>query len=133
MKTSFPVLICGNGTANGVPGNLLGPAAAVLDRATSQLKTACLESLGGAVNAPSRQWFIDRTPPGLRERITAPTMITQGTVDTLFGPSEAVANYSVAARQGRAGEDALVLRRARRRARRRPARKATSGAPDCVA
>ena len=93
MKTSFPVLICGNGTANGVPGNLLGPAAAVLDRATSQLKTACLESLGGAVNAPSRQWFIDRTPPGLRERITAPTMITQGTVDTLFGPSEAIANY----------------------------------------
>ncbi len=93
MKTSFPVLICGNGTANGVPGNLLGPAAAVLDRTTSQLKTACLESLGGAVNAPGRQWFIDRTPPGLRERITAPTMLTQGTVDTLFGPSEAVANY----------------------------------------
>jgi len=93
MKTSFPVLICGQGTAAGVPTNLLGPAAAVLDRASGQLKVACLESLGGAVNPPSQQWFIDRTPPGLRERVTAPTMLTQGTVDTLFGLSEAVANY----------------------------------------
>jgi len=100
MKTPFAVLICGHGTASGVPVSLLGPAAAVLDRAASQLKTACLESLGGAVNAPSRQWFIDRTPSGLRERVTAPTMLTQGTVDTLFGPSEAIANYQVLRRKG---------------------------------
>jgi ABC-2 type transport system ATP-binding protein len=95
MKTAFSVLICGHGTATNVPGNLLGPVAAVLDRAASQLKTACLESVGGAVNEPSRQWFADRTPPGLRERVTAPTLLTQGTVDTVFGLSEAVANYRV--------------------------------------
>ena len=107
------MLICGNGAANGVPGNLLGPAAAVLDRTTSQLKTACLESLGGAVNPPSRQWFIDRTPPGLREHINTPTLITQGTVDTVFGPQRGRRQLQVAAQQGRAGEDDLVLRRAR--------------------
>ncbi len=95
MKTSFAVLICGHGTANGVPGNLLGPAAAMLDRAAWELKTACLESLGGAVGAPGRQWFSDRTPPGLRERVNVPTMLSQGTVDTVFGLSEAVANYRV--------------------------------------
>jgi len=95
MKTAFSVLICGHGTATNVPGNLLGPVAAVLDRAASQLKTACLESVGGAVNEPSRQWFADRTPPGLRERVTAPTLLTQGTVDTVFGLSEAIANYRV--------------------------------------
>jgi ABC-2 type transport system ATP-binding protein len=95
MRTSFSVLICGSGSANGVPGNLIGPAAAVLDRAASQLKTACLESIGGAVNAPSRQWFVDRTPPSLLQRITAPTLLTQGTVDTVFALSEAVANYHV--------------------------------------
>jgi ABC-2 type transport system ATP-binding protein len=95
MKTPFPVIICGSGAANGVPQNLLGPAAAVLDRAAGQLKTACLESLGGAVNPPSRQWFIDRTPPGLRDRLTVPTLLTQGTVDTVFGLSEAVSNYRV--------------------------------------
>jgi ABC-2 type transport system ATP-binding protein len=95
MKTPFAVIICGHGAANGVPGNLLGPAAAVLDRADGHLKTACLESLGGAVNPPSRQWFIDRTPPGLREKINIPTLITQGTVDTVFGLSEGVSNYKV--------------------------------------
>ena len=95
MKTSFSVIICGNGTANGVPGNLLGPAAAVLDRAASQLKAACLESIGGSVGPSGRQWFIDRTPPGLRERVNTPTLITQGTVDTVFGLSEAITNYRV--------------------------------------
>jgi ABC-2 type transport system ATP-binding protein len=95
MKTSFSVIICGNGSANGVPSRLLGPAAVLLDNAASELKNACLESIGGKVSAPSRQWFADRTPPGLRQRITAPTLITQGTVDTVFGLSEAVANYDV--------------------------------------
>ncbi len=93
MKTAFPVLICGSGAANNVPANLLGPAAALLDRTVPQLKTACLESLGGAVNEPSRQFFVDRTPPGLRERVNTPTLLTQGTVDTVFGLSEVVANY----------------------------------------
>jgi ABC-2 type transport system ATP-binding protein len=100
MKTAFSVLVCGHGTANDVPGNLLGPVAAVLDRAAPQLKTACLESLGGAVNQPSRQWFADRTPPGLRERVTAPTLLTQGTVDTVFGLGEAIANYRVLKAKG---------------------------------
>jgi len=95
MRTSFAVLICGGGSANGVPGNLIGPAAAVLDRAASPLKTACLESIGGAVNPPSRQWFTDRTPPSLLERIKTPTLLTQGTVDTVFAVSEVVDNYRV--------------------------------------
>lgn len=95
MKTSFSVIICGNGVASGVPGRLLGPAAALLATAASELKNACVESIGGSVSAASRQWFADRTPPGLRARITAPTLITQGTVDTVFGLSEAVANYAV--------------------------------------
>ena len=94
MKTFFAASICGSGPAAGsVPGNLLGPAAALLDRAASPIKTACLESVGGSVSPASRQFFIDRTPPGLRERVTTPTLITQGTVDTFFGLSEGVANY----------------------------------------
>jgi ABC-2 type transport system ATP-binding protein len=94
MKTFFAASICGSGPiAGSVPVNLLGPAAALLDRANPQIKTACLESLGGSVNPASRQFYIDRTPPGLRERVNTPTLLTQGTVDTFFGPSEAVANY----------------------------------------
>ena len=101
MKTFFAVSICGSGpAASGIPGNLLGPAAALLDRAEGPIKTACLESLGGTVNPASRQFFIDRTPPGLRERVNTPTLITQGTVDTFFGLSESVANYRVLRERG---------------------------------
>jgi ABC-2 type transport system ATP-binding protein len=95
MKTSFSVIICGNGTATGVPGRLLGPAAALLAAAASELKTACVESLGGSVSASSREWFASRTPPGFRQRISAPTLITSSTVDTVFGLSQGVANFNV--------------------------------------
>jgi ABC-2 type transport system ATP-binding protein len=94
-RTPWSVIICGNGSASGLPGNLLGPAAAVLQRADAQLKQACVESLGGAVSANSRQWFADRTPPGLREAINTPTLITQGTVDTLFDLQQGIDNYNV--------------------------------------
>jgi ABC-2 type transport system ATP-binding protein len=94
MKTFFAVSICGKRPETShLPGGLLGPAAALLDRAATPIKTACLESLGGNVSPTSRQFYIDRTPPGLRERVNTPTLLTQGTVDTFFGPSEAVANY----------------------------------------
>ncbi|MDX6718085.1 MAG: type transport system ATP-binding protein, partial [Solirubrobacteraceae bacterium] len=94
MKTFFAVSICGKRPETShVPGSLLGPAAALLDRAAPPIKNACLESLGGNVSPASRQFYIDRTPPGLRERVSTPTLLTQGTVDTFFGPSEAVANY----------------------------------------
>ncbi len=94
MKTFFAVSICGKRPETShLPGGLLGPAAALLDRAVAPIKTACLESLGGNVSPASRQFYIDRTPPGLRERVSTPTLLTQGTVDTFFGPGEAVANF----------------------------------------
>ena len=100
MKTSFAAIICGNGSTAGVPGRLLGPAAELLASSAPELKTACVESLGGSVSPASRAWFASRTPPGLRQRITAPTLITQGTVDTVFGLSEAVANFNVLREKG---------------------------------
>jgi ABC-2 type transport system ATP-binding protein len=47
----------------------------------------------GTLSAEDRAWFRSRGPAALVRRIKAPTLILQGTPDTLFTPSEAIDNY----------------------------------------
>ena len=47
----------------------------------------------GVISAADREWFASRGPGNLVDRITAPTLFIQGTVDTLFTLDEAVTNY----------------------------------------
>jgi ABC-2 type transport system ATP-binding protein len=49
----------------------------------------------GSLDAESRRWFLARGPGALVDRITAPTLLVQGTVDGLFPLDEAVANYRI--------------------------------------
>jgi ABC-2 type transport system ATP-binding protein len=50
----------------------------------------------GMLDADTRRWFLSRGPGNaLVSRITAPTLIVQGTVDGLFTLDEAVANYRI--------------------------------------
>jgi ABC-2 type transport system ATP-binding protein len=50
----------------------------------------------GALDAETRSWFLARGPgDALVSRITAPTLLVQGTVDALFPLDEAVANYRI--------------------------------------
>ena len=49
----------------------------------------------GRLSAEDRAWFASRGPGRLVRRIRAPTMLLQGTPDTLFTPSEAIANYRI--------------------------------------
>ena len=65
------------------------------------------------------QWFASRGPGALVQRIRIPTLLIQGTVDTLFTLDEAITQLPHPARQQGAGEDDLVLRRPRRLPHRR--------------
>jgi ABC-2 type transport system ATP-binding protein len=47
----------------------------------------------GTLTPDNQAWFLDRGPGGLVSQITAPTLLIQGTVDTLFTLDEAVTNY----------------------------------------
>lgn len=47
----------------------------------------------GTVGDADVAWFIDRGPGELVEDVTVPTLLVQGTVDTLFTLDEAVGNY----------------------------------------
>lgn len=47
----------------------------------------------GSVTPSQLAWFVARGPAGILHRITAPTLLVQGTVDTLFPLQEAVDDY----------------------------------------
>ena len=54
---------------------------------------------GGTLSAEDRAWFASRGPGALVKRIKVPTLILQGTPDTLFTPSEAIDNYRILRRK----------------------------------
>lgn len=49
----------------------------------------------GMLSDEDREWFISRGPGDLLEDVTVPTLIVQGTVDTLFTLDEGVTNYLI--------------------------------------
>jgi ABC-2 type transport system ATP-binding protein len=57
-------------------------------------------AVGGTLSAEDRAWFASRGPGALVKRIKVPTLILQGTPDTLFTPSEAIDNYRILRRKG---------------------------------
>ncbi len=54
----------------------------------------------GSITSAQRTWFAARGPGSLIEQVTVPTLIVQGTVDTLFTLQEAVTNYESLTRRG---------------------------------
>jgi ABC-2 type transport system ATP-binding protein len=49
----------------------------------------------GVLNDADRRWFIGRGPGDLVRQVKVPTLIVQGTVDTLFTLDEGVTNYHI--------------------------------------
>jgi ABC-2 type transport system ATP-binding protein len=49
----------------------------------------------GTLSAADRAWFASRGPGALVDRIRVPTLLIQGTADTLFTLDEAVTNYRI--------------------------------------
>ncbi len=58
------------------------------------------DASGRPLTAAERSFFLASGPGGLVSRIRAPTLLLQGTVDTLFTLQEAVANYELLRRAG---------------------------------
>jgi ABC-2 type transport system ATP-binding protein len=54
----------------------------------------------GTISAADRAWFRERGPADAVAKITAPTLLIQGTVDTLFTLDEAVSNYRILRENG---------------------------------
>ena len=95
-------VVCGpSALANSTAGSLFGVAGPQIGSLNATILRACAEA--AAIGRPSSEtlrWFAERGPGALVERIRAPTLITHGTVDALFGLSEAVANFDALRRSG---------------------------------
>ncbi|MFI5957865.1 alpha/beta hydrolase family protein [Cryptosporangium sp. NPDC051539] len=86
-----------NRTAKTGWGNLLCLAgSAGTNRLAQQVKDTCALASTGALPSPALEaWWRDHGPAGrLISRVRVPTMIVQGTVDTLFPLREGIANYN---------------------------------------
>ncbi len=89
------------------------PRARATSTRTSRARTRPSDTTG-VISDADRQWFLDRGPGDLVGKITAPTLIEQGTIDTLFTLDEAVTQLPHPPRERRARRDALDVQRARR-------------------
>ena len=96
LKGGWGLALCGVGLGNGTAAGLVGPGGFQAGSVAPQVQRTCTEGTAtGAVRNEDREWFRQRDMDGLLQRITAPTLIVQGTVDTLFTPQEAIENFTV--------------------------------------
>jgi ABC-2 type transport system ATP-binding protein len=105
FKAGWLLGICVNGVAlglvDGVTAVMTSPGGVQLGSVDSPFVTMCAEgNVLGALSTTSTQWLADRGPGALVAQIRAPTLMTQGTVDTLFPLREAIANYDVLRNHG---------------------------------
>ena len=94
FRAGWWLALCAYGEVLGLTAFPPGPAVqpGSVDPA---LRTMCLEgNLLGRLSAASTQWVTSRGPGTLVGQIRAPTLLMQGTPDTLFGLDQAVATYT---------------------------------------
>jgi len=97
VKSGWGSLLCGLGHVNGLADGLIGPAGTQTGSVDPHVTSACVSgTTTGTVSAEDKAWFESRGPGDeLISQIRVPTMILQGTVDTLFTLKEAMQNYGV--------------------------------------
>ena len=75
--------------------NLLAAAAMGADVDPTITRATEAGNTTGVIDPADMQWFADRGPADLVSDITVPTLIIQGTVDTLFTLDEGVSNHQL--------------------------------------
>ncbi|MEY2513101.1 MAG: type transport system ATP-binding protein [bacterium] len=94
FKAGWWLSLCAYGEIFGLTAFPPGPAVE-LGSVDPAFRTMCLEgSLLGKLSAASTQWATSRGPGALVGQIRAPTLLMQGTPDTLFGLDQAIATYA---------------------------------------
>ncbi len=93
FKSGWGALLCAEGTALGQLGSLVGNQGAL----AAPVRQACREGLSypNQLSAESIAYFESLTPDSMFTSIAAPTLIIQGTADTLFTLDEATRNYDL--------------------------------------
>jgi ABC-2 type transport system ATP-binding protein len=94
IKNTWDVLLYGSGAATGAVNGLDSPAGPQTGIYAQQIHQAFAEGLAtGDLSEQSRDWFTFRSTTTRSGDVQAPTLIIQGTVDTLFAIEDAFENY----------------------------------------
>jgi ABC-2 type transport system ATP-binding protein len=103
VKSGWGLALCGLGEVNGLAGGLIGgPAGMQTGSVDPHVTSSCVSGTStGTVSDEDKAWFDSRGPGDqLISQIHVPTMIVQGTVDTLFTLHEAIENHAILKRDG---------------------------------
>ena len=129
LKFGWGSALCGLGLGASVPGGLLNQDGIQLSRLDPHMFNTCVNGIAsGKMSAEDKAWFAAHGPNTLLSKVRIPTLITQGTADTLFTLKEAISNYASLRSPRDPLEDDVVLRRSRRLPDRLRARPGTSSA-----
>ena len=117
-KAGWLVPLCavgaGFGLLDGVTDGVSGPTGIQIGGVDSRFLTMCAEGAAlGRLSPATTQWMASIGPGALVSAIRAPTLLLQGTVDTLFAAGRGDRQLRATARKRRSREDAVVLRRPR--------------------
>jgi ABC-2 type transport system ATP-binding protein len=94
FKAGWWLSLCAYGEVFGLTAFPPGPVVQ-LGSVDPAFRAMCLEgSVFGKLSAASTQWLTSRGPGALVSQIRTPTLLMQGTPDTLFGLDHAVATYA---------------------------------------
>jgi ABC-2 type transport system ATP-binding protein len=94
VKNTWDLLLYGAGAAAGAADGLDSPAGPQTGIYAQQIHQAFVEGLAtGDLSEQSREWFAFRSTTTRSRKVEAPTLIIQGTVDTLFAIEDAFENY----------------------------------------
>lgn len=100
-KQTWDVALYGAGLATGTALGLQSPAGPQTGSFPPQIHQAFAEATAtGNVSESIREWFAFRSTTTRSHRVRAPTLIIQGTIDTLFPLEDAFVNYRQIRRAG---------------------------------
>jgi ABC-2 type transport system ATP-binding protein len=93
VKSGWGSALCGLGQVNGLAPGLIAPGGFQTGSVDPHVTSACVQgTTTGQVSQENIEWFRDRGPLGLVRRIRVPSLLIQGSVDTLFTLQEAIDN-----------------------------------------
>ena len=100
-KAGWGAVLTGAGAATATLLGVVAPGGIQTGTLDPHIMSAFVSGAAtGTFSAEDKQWFADRGPGALVGDIRIPTLLIQGTPDTLFTPSEAMRNYELLARNG---------------------------------
>src|SRR6185312_7468629 len=97
VKGGWSAALAGLGIPTATALGVISPAGVQTGTVDPHITSALTEGLAtGHLSAENRAWFESRGPgDALVSQIRVPTLLVQGTADTLFTPSEAIRNFEL--------------------------------------